>query len=244
MATTDMVPLLLGLLLAILAGIRTPSAIKKKNVPLWAAHVLVTVLILLAVGPIYSAVDSLLGGVNVANLLSRLLIGLIFLALGRQIANGLTRPDASHKIAGRSGLGMLALGALLVVLFFTLADTPTSSMGLNLYHDDPWVTAYRAAALLYPAYCSAILVSALYVDFRAFDDAPRIQHVAKGVLMAGFACVVPVPFLTLLEYVTDGARLWVDLFTYASVLLVAAGSSPALRTALMSRRQGRSRLAA
>ena len=244
MAASDLVPLVLGLLLAILAGIRTPAGIQGKNAPLWAAHVLITVLILLAVTPIYAALDSLLGGANLANLFSRLLIGLIFLGLGRQVANGLSRPDATHRIAGRPGLGVLAFGGLLVTFFFVLADTPTSSMGLNLYQDDPWVTAYRAAALLYPAYCSAVLVPALYADFRAFDGAPRMQDIAKGALMAGFACVVPVPVLTVMEYLTDGARVWVDVFTYASVLLVAAGSSSALRAALKNRRQGSSKVAA
>ena len=81
---------------------------------------------------VYVAVDHLLGGANIANLVSHLAFDLVFLAGCRQVAQSVGRPDLVHRISRGAGLLVLLAASLLTIAFFVFADTPATSMGLNI----------------------------------------------------------------------------------------------------------------
>lgn len=222
MSPTDAIPFLVALVLGTFTVIRLPSLLKGQNVPLWIAHALIVVCLLLAVTPIYVATDHLLGGTNITNLISHLAFNLVFLAGCRQVAQSVDRPDLVHRISRGTGLLVLLASSLLTVAFFVLADTPATSMGLNLYREDSWVVAYKAASFVYPAYCSAVLVPMLFTEAKN-TGTPRIHRWAKGLMAVGFLLVVPVPAIHLAEFASVAARTWVDIFLYTAILLVSVG---------------------
>ena len=198
MSPTDAIPFLVALVLGTFTVIRMPSLLKGQNVPLWIAHALIVVCLLLAVTPLYVAIDHSLGGTNITNLISHLAFNLVFLAGCRQVAQSVDRPDLVRKVSRGAGLLMLFGASLLTVAFFVLADTPVISMGLNMYRGDAWVVAYKAVSFVYPAYCSAVLVPMLFSEARN-TGTPRIHRWAKGMMAAGFLLVVPVPAIHLAE---------------------------------------------
>lgn len=239
MSPTDVVPLLVALVLGTFTLIRIPSLVLGQNTALWIAHALIVGCLLLAVTPIYVAIDGILGGTNLTNLISHLAFPLIFLAGCRQVAQSVARPDLEHKISQGIGLFALLTASCLTTAFFVLADTPATSMGLNGYREDPWVIAYKAASFVYPAYCSALLVPMLLAESRN-SGTPGIHRWAKGLMGTGFVLVVPVPVIHLAEFMTAAARVWVDLFIYTAILLVAVGPLLAL-VARKRRDYGRAR---
>ena len=242
MISTDFVALSVALVLGVFTALRTPSALRGHNVPLWIAHALIVVCLLLAVTPVYVVIDRMAGGSNVANLVSHLLFNLVFLFGCRQVAQSVVRPDLVHRVCWRPGFALMVFTSLLVAGCFVLADTPVTSMGLNLYRDDPWVVAYKAASFVYPAYCSAVLVPMLVREARS-TGFPLIHGAAKGFLALGFALMIPLPAIHLLEFAAEAARVWVDVFLYTAILLVSAGPLLAF-IARIRRSQGNIKLAA
>lgn len=222
MSPKDAIPFLVALVLGAFTVIRLPSLLKGQNVPLWIAHALTVFCLLLAVAPIYIAIDKPLGGTNITNLISHLAFNMVFLAGCRQVAQSVERPDLVHRISRGAGLLVLLAASLLTVVFFVLADTPVTSMGLNLYRGDAWVVAYKAASFVYPAYCSAILVPMLFSEARN-PGTPRIHRWAKSLMTVGFLLVIPVPAIHLAEFASVAARTWVDIFLYTAILLVSVG---------------------
>lgn len=222
MGASDWVALVVSFALGALAVSRTSAAIAGRNRPLWAAHSLIVICLLLAVTPIYSVVDGLLGNINLTNLLSHLLFGLVFYFGCQHVAFGAGRPDLAVLIAGRKSLLVLmGLSALITGAFF-LADLTVSSMGLNAFSGDGLVSAYKVLSFLYPMLCSLALVKPLYREATGYF-AQGAQRLAMWCLCIGFGLVVPVPFIHAAEFWIPALRGWEDLFLYTAILLVALG---------------------
>lgn len=233
MLSSDWVALAVALPLGISAVARTSAALHGRNRLLWVAHILIVVCLLLAITPVYSFVDGLLGQANWANLLSHLLFGLVLYFGCQHVALGISRPDLTALIVGKISWFLLIIVSTLMVITFVLADIPSSSMGLNAYRGEAMVIAYKSLSFLYPMLCSLVLLGPLFREATG-SLLPLGQRVAFWFLGIGFSLVVPVPFIHLAEFWFPSVRGWVDVFLYAAILLVSLGPMIAF---LQSRRQ-------
>lgn len=239
MLSSDWVALLVATVLVVFSAIRTPTAIRGRNRPLWIAHILMIVCLVFAITPVYLFVDALLGNSNLANLLSHLLFGLIFYFGCQHVAVGIARPDLATLIASKAS--KLALGVLSIIMVSTFlgASLAGSSMGLNAYRGDWLVAAYKSVSFIYPMLCSVVLVGPLFAEASENVAVPWARRTALWCLCIGFGLVVPVPFIHAAEFWLPFLRGWVDLFIYSAVLFVALGPVIAFLTSRVSPRSGK-----
>lgn len=157
---------------AVLAAFRVPSALRGENRSLFFIYALLAAGLLLSIDAPYVAVDQVLGGMNLANLLLRFIIfGAIF-ALGLRIARGFGADDALRLITGRPGIAFAGAASVAVVVVFLMMDTAGSSAGLvAVYDKDPRSAAlveyYGAAGRLYPAFITLALLPAMVRAVRS-----------------------------------------------------------------------------
>lgn len=169
---------------------RLPSALRRQNRALFYVFALLTVAILLSIEAPYLAIDRVLGGVNVANLLLRFIIfGAIFF-VGVKITKGFGATREYGLLTGKPGVAALAICSAAVIITFVLMDTRGSSAGLAQLSakDDPHavlVEYYGAAGRLYPSYVSLILVPAMVRAVRS-----RLPWLVRlGALLLGIGSV-------------------------------------------------------
>lgn len=145
---------------------RIPSALRGENRSLFFLFSLMTLAVLLSIGAPYEAIDHILGGMNIANLVLRFLIfGALFI-LAFRVARGFGAKDALRLITGPIGLAVLAFSSLVVLVVFLMMDTAGSSAGLRGLADRSASNAvlvefYGAAGRLYPAYATLALLPAM-----------------------------------------------------------------------------------
>ena len=89
-----------------------------------------TLAILLSIDAPYLAVDQVLGGMNIANLVLRFVIFAAIFFLGVRMARGFSADDALRLITGPVGIAVAAAASAVVVLVFLMMDTAGSSAGL------------------------------------------------------------------------------------------------------------------
>ncbi|BCW65899.1 hypothetical protein NicSoilB4_06620 [Arthrobacter sp. NicSoilB4] len=207
----------------VLAAFRVPTALRGENRSLFFIYALMTAAILLSIEAPYVAVDQVLGGVNLANLLLRFIIfGAIF-ALGLRIARGFGADDALRLITGPAGTAFAAAASLAVVAVFLMMDTAGSSAGLiGVYDKDArnaaLVEYYGAAGRLYPAYITLALLPAMVRTVRS--SLPGLVRLGAALLALGsigvtlglLSPVIPAP-LGYLRFV----------FNYTAILCLLTG---------------------
>ena len=202
---------------------RIPSFSQKKNRSLFYIFALLTLAILLSIKGPYAAIDGLLGGINVANLLLRFIIfgAIFFLAL--RIAAGFGDSRGVQLIRGPAG--MLALGVISAVLVvcFVLMDTSGSSAGLvdvaaKNQQNALLVEYYGAAGRAYPAYvCLAILPGML----RAVrSPLPALLRMSAALLAVGS---IAIPLSLLFPVVPPGLGFLRFVVNYTAILCFVAG---------------------
>ncbi|MBG6191714.1 hypothetical protein IWX64_002681 [Arthrobacter sp. CAN_A212] len=207
------------ILCLVLAVLRVPAALKGKNRATLAAFVLVSVVIALAIPGIYLPVDQALGGVNAANLISRLTLNVVFVLVGLRVADALACRPVRKAITGAWGRRVFAGTSLAIIAMFWYADVPVSSMGLNAYADQFWVEMYRLASRVYPAFIAVLLVP---WTFRAALEktALPVLRVASGLFATGFGLVSILPVILLVDMWID-VHLVVDVVVYTALAVVA-----------------------
>ena len=206
------------LIAAAFAAARLPLAIKGRNPALFWALVAITVGVALSMPSIYLPVDALLGGSNVANLILRYATYTVVLLIGGSAASGFRSPWAHRLIAGRFGLGVLALTVATTTVLFTMCDMPVSSPGLNAYMTDRTVWAYSVTGRLYPAYVAACLI---IPSLRA-AAAQRPAVLRIGSALIGFALLENLVWSAL--WVTgQQTGVWDYILPHSSVILLAVG---------------------
>lgn len=203
-----------------LAALRMPAALKGRNRATLAAFLLLSAVIALAIPAIYHPVDQLLGGVNTANLISRLTLNVVFVLVGLRVADALSCRHVRTVITEGWGRCVFAATSLTIISTFWFADVPVSSMGLNAYADQFWVEMYSLASRVYPAFIAVLLVP---WSFRASLDksALPLLRIASALFGAGFALVSILPAILLASFWTD-VHLIVDVVVYTAMGLVAA----------------------
>lgn len=223
----EWIVLILGLTLGMLTLLRMPTAIRGRNMNMFAAHGLITVCVLLTVEPVYLAADRILGGYNFANALSHLCFPFIFMAGGLQTARGLVRPDLAGWIVGRLGITVLAASIAGTLISFGMLGSTETSMGLDQYRDNPWVVLYKAAGFLYCFWVAAVLFRPLLRTSRD-RDLPRYQSVAQFLLGVAFLMVMCLPWVHLMEFIVPSiARPLADVLVYGSIVLAAISPTTA-----------------
>lgn len=171
---------------------RVPSALRGKNRIIFCIFALMTLAILLSIEAPYVAIDRALGGVNLANLILRMVIFAAILFMGIRITRGFGADHAYRLLTGRLGKAALALTSLVVVVVFLLMDTAGSSVGLAAVpdqneHDRNLLQYYRAAGRAYPAYVALVLLPAMV---RAVGSTlPPLVRIAALLLGAGSVAV-------------------------------------------------------
>lgn len=148
------------------AAARIPSTIRGENRPLFTIFALMTLVNLLSIQGPYACIDQALGGINLANLLLRVLIFAVIFLMGVRISKGFGAQDAHRLISGPAGLAILAVTSLAVVGSFLIMDTGSSSARLaGVAGVDPWNSVvyefYGSAGRLYPAYVALTLLPAM-----------------------------------------------------------------------------------
>ncbi|MFE5838214.1 hypothetical protein [Arthrobacter sp. NPDC056493] len=202
---------------------RIPNLVRRKNRSIFYALALLTLAILLSIRGPYLAIDTLLGGINIANLLLRFIIfgAILFLAL--RIAAGFGDSRGIQLVRGRAG--MLALGVISAALLvcFALMDASGSSVGLaDVAAKDQrnalLVEYYGAAGRAYPAYvCLAILPGML----RAVrSPLPVLLRISAALLAMGS---VAIPLSLLFPVVPPALGFLRFVVNYTSILCFVIG---------------------
>lgn len=171
-----------------LTAARIPSALRGDNRLLFGVLLLMTFAILLSISAPYLAIDQVLGGRNLANLILRFVIFGAILLVGVRVARGFAADRALLLITGRVGVAALAVAGVAVVVTYLMMDTAGSSAGLQAVaakdsRNAALVEYYGAAGRLYPSYVSLVLLPAMIRTFRS--GLPPLVRAAGLVLSVG-----------------------------------------------------------
>jgi hypothetical protein len=207
----------------VVALARIPSALRGENRSLFFIYAFMTVAILLSIDAPYLAVDQVLGGTNLANLMLRFIIfGAIF-ALGLRVARGFGAVDALRLITGPVGIAVLGAASVVVVSVFLMMDTAGSSAGLVAVsakdaHHGALVEYYGAAGRLYPAYVTLALLPAMARTVAS--RLPRLVRISAALLVVGSVAIT----LSLLSPVIPPALGFLRfVFSYTAILCLVLG---------------------
>ncbi|MET3946954.1 hypothetical protein ABIB49_001653 [Arthrobacter sp. UYCu512] len=208
---------------ALVAIARIPSAIRGENRSMFFVYAFMTAAILLSIDAPYLAVDMVLGGINVANLLLRFIIfGTVF-ALGLRISRGFGADDALRLLTGLPGIAFAAAASVAVVVVFLMMDTVGSSAGLiAVYDKDAYnaalVEIYGAAGRLYPAYITLALFPAMVRAVRS--SMPGLVRLGAALLALGSVAIT----LSLLSPVIPESLAYLRfIFSYTAILSLVLG---------------------
>lgn len=198
--------------------VRLPDALHKRNRTVFGIMFLATLCSILSLPGPYAAIDGVLGGRNLTNLVLRFIVFGMVLLVGVRLSRGLGAVRARTLITGAGGRWALAATCVVLTATFVMMDTQGSSAGLEALPDSSARNAalaplYAAVGRAYPAYVSAVLLPSLLAAVRA--RLPRL--VRTGAALTGFGAVaaiatVPASFA---PDAWDGARMTVN---YLAVL--------------------------
>lgn len=203
------------------ALLRFPAAVRGENRGMFSALVLLAAAMALSIGPIYLAVDSVLGGVNVANLAIRYSVFAVLLIMGSKLAAAFNVPRARRLITGPCGLTVLGLVSVSVAVLFAVSDLPDSSPALRAYWDQATVTAYGDISRLYQAYVAACLAPA--VILCSADRRRRASiRISAGLMSLGCIAIVVHSVLTASLWDMQLA-FWDRILPYSAVISFSIG---------------------
>lgn len=207
-------------LCVVFAAVRLPDAVRGRGRGVFVVLLLLALAVALSLAPIYLFVDSLLGGVNVANLLIRFSLYAMVLLLGVRCASAFHSSRARKSVSGPAGLAAVGLTAVATLTLFLMSDLPESSTGLQAYSDQATVKWYADLGRIYPAYVAACLIGPAFSSAR--DNSARVSHrLAAGLIMTGFAMVVVSAAVKLVNPVSVGPLE--VLLPFGAIVLVTVG---------------------
>ena len=206
---------------AVFGLLRLPGAIRGENRGMFYALLFTATAMGLSIPAIYLSVDSMLGGVNVANLLIRYLVFAALLILGIKAATAFNAPHAQRLISGPLGLVVLGAVSAAVAVLFLLSDLPESSTALQAYWDQGTVSAYGETARLYQAYVAGCLAPSMF--FGAADSRHRAEiRISAGLMSLGMFTICLHTLLTLSLWHPQLA-FWDRVLPYTAVIVISAG---------------------
>jgi hypothetical protein len=171
---------------------RIPSTIRGENRSLFYIFVLATLAILLSIDGPYVAIDALLGGSNIANLILRFVIFAVIFFIGLRCVNAFGADQQRRWLLGMPGLLVFGVIAAAMVVSFAMMDSSGSSAGLaGVYqrstHNADLVEYYGAAGRAYPAYISLVLLPAMVKVVGS--QLPALVRVGALLLAVGGVCL-------------------------------------------------------
>lgn len=169
--------------------VRVPAAVRGRSRAMTVCLLLLTVAMALSLPNFYEPVDAFLGGGNVANLLLRFCLYVIFLILGSRMAVAFDAPRAGRLVVGPIGRWVFGVVGALTVLTFVLSDLPETRTGLVGYDYQFSVELYATLGRLYPGYVAAC-VAAAATSTVARPGYPGLARVAAGLIALGLLKVV------------------------------------------------------
>lgn len=216
------------------AAVRIPGLRQRRGRTVFAALVLLTFAVGLSIDPIYEAVDGLLGGVNLANLLLRLALYAVFVLLGLRMAAAFHSPLARRLVVGPLGLAILVLTVVATVYFFVASELPVTSTGLRSFDDQRTVQQYASIGRLYPGYVAACLIIPAVAS--ALDrEARTIHRVACAFLACSFSVVV---VFVLLRLTPVNLMMWEVILPFTAIVLMVVGLCLVWLSHTLVRRRG------
>lgn len=173
--------------------LRLPDAVKGRNRTVFGILLLATLCSVLAVSGPYEAIDRMLGGWNVTNLILRYLVFATILLIGIRVTRGLGSTTGYRLITGQAGRWALGISCLSVAAIFFLMDTEGSSSGMQglaaaSERNAALAPVYAAAGRSYPAFVSFILLPPLLAAARS--QLPRLVRAGALVMVVGALAVV------------------------------------------------------
>ncbi|MEZ2389454.1 hypothetical protein AB6813_07875 [bacterium RCC_150] len=217
-----------------LTAIRIPSALRGDNRPMFFLFALISLDILLSIEGPYLFIDGLLGGVNVANLMLRLLLYGTFLLMGVKVARAYGSQSGEWAIRGPLGLIVLAATIILTTYFFLHVDTRGSTVGLSGLPWEPNLEAYAAWGRFYPGYVAACLAPGIWRAVR--NPGPGVLRAASGVLLLGLGLLLASQAFLLIPASAEWFR---PLVNYSSALATALGLAGIWLSKTLARRGNR-----
>ncbi|WP_427004667.1 hypothetical protein [Pseudarthrobacter sp. H2] len=227
----------------IVALARIPSAVRGHNRSLFFLFLLMTLATLLSIAAPYEAVDHVMGGTNLTNLVLRFLIFACVFILGFRVARGFGAKDALRLITGPVGLAVLGFSSLAVVIVFLMMDTAGSSAGLaEVFAKDArnaaLVEFYGAAGRLYPAYVTLTLLPAMVRTLAS--RLPVHVRFSAALLAVGSIAIT----LSLLSPVIPPALGFLRfIFNYTAILCLVLGLALIWLGSIMAKRTARQKTA-
>lgn len=208
---------------ALVALARIPSARRGENRPVFYVLVLLMAAILLSIDGPYIAIDSFLGGVNVANVALRFVGFAAVFFLGLQIAKGFSAEDARRFLTGPVGIGMAVLSSAVVIVLFLLMDTAGSSAGLvevaaKSARNRVLVEYYGAAGRLYPAFVLLALLPAMFRTARS-----RLPLIIRGSAVSMAVGSVAMALTLGFPLIPPGLGSWRFFINYTGILFLVLG---------------------
>jgi hypothetical protein len=202
---------------------RVPNLVRGKNRSMFYILGLMTLAILLSIKSPYMAIDGLLGGTNIANLLLRFIIfGAIFF-LGIRIAAGFGDDRGLRLVRGQAGMLAFGLVSVALLVTFILMDTSGSSVGMGTVDGkSEWnavlVEYYAAAGRAYPAYVCLVLLPGMVRASRS--SLPAVLRAGAFLLAVGSAAVA----ITVLFPLIPPALGYLEfVINYTAILCLVGG---------------------
>ncbi len=206
---------------AFFAALRIPGAVRGENRAMFFALLLLSAAMGLSIPAVYLPVDSLLGGVNVANLIIRFSIFGVLLILGMKGAAAFSASRAKRMISGPVGLAVVGAVSVAVTVLFVISDLPESSTALAAYWDQDTVNAYGDTSRLYQMYVVSCLIPSLVVCAADSSRRPDIR-LSAGLLSWGLS-IVFIHSLLILSVWNLQLVVWDRILPYSAVIIVSAG---------------------
>ncbi|MFD0759248.1 hypothetical protein [Arthrobacter ulcerisalmonis] len=183
-----------------------------------------TLAILLSIEAPYVAIDQVLGGFNLANLVLRFVIFAALFFVGVRTTRGFGDDRAYRTLTGPVGKVALAVTSLAVIAIFAVMDSTGSSAGLvSVSGRDAWhyalVEYYGAAGRAYPAFVALALLPVL-ARAAANRHLPMMVRVAAGFFGLGSIVAIGTLFFPMFPDELGPLRF---IMNYTAILCFVVG---------------------
>lgn len=180
------------------------------------------VVMLLAIRDVYLVVDSWLGARNFANLVSHLLLFVVFWVVGIQISSALRLATARKLITGSVNVIATCVLVVATIALFLGSHIPQSSMGLLDYTEQLTVQIYLVLGRLYPAVVATLLLGP--ASWRTVASVPLpLLRISSLMTLVGLCMVVPSPIFEALRPYSAWPTPIEDALVFAGAICVALG---------------------
>lgn len=176
---------------------KLPRLFRGESVNAFAATLLLTLCIGLAIPQPYLVVDGLLGGNNVANVVLHLMLNAAFFFIGLCLADAHLGVGARRLIRGPVGMVVLAAVVVLTVVFFMLSDTSDSGSGMSAVDRQWTVTAYGLMNRVYPAFIGLAIIPSMVAAVANRKRSRSLRVFSALQVLAFSITVLTLPILAL-----------------------------------------------